>query len=84
MCRVEESERLARLRRRAFDPGRHSGHRDAELALTSTHGGGEFLDLPGKRLERSAGASQAGHEELAAILDTLAILAAADVNSRTV
>jgi predicted kinase len=78
LCRVEESERLARLRRRAFDPGRHSGHRDAELALTATHGGGAFLDLPGKRVECVSDASQADYEELAAIV------LAANVNSRTV
>ena len=76
--RVEESERLARLRRRAFDPGRHSGHRDAELALTATHGGGAFLDLPGKRVECASDASQADYEELPAIV------LAANVNSRTV
>ena len=83
LCRVEESERLARLHRRSVDPGRHSGHRDAQLALAAAHGGGAFLDLPGKRIEQErieqdGGGSPAACEELAAAL------VAADVNSRTV
>jgi len=78
LCHVEEPERLARLRRRCSDPGRHPGHRDAQLALAPTHGGSAFVDLPGKRIEHDGEGSQAGHEELAAEL------VAADVNSRTV
>jgi predicted kinase len=77
LCRVEESERVARLQRRPLDSARHSGHRDAQLALAA-HGGGAFLDLPGKRIERDAGGSPSGYEALAAAL------VAADVNSRTV
>jgi predicted kinase len=68
LCRVEESERLARLRRRSHDPGRHSGHRDAQLALAAAHGGGAFLDLPGKRIERAAARLPASCEGLAAEL----------------
>jgi len=73
LCRVEEPERLERLRRRGADPGRHAGHRD--LAPRATRDGEAFLQLPGRRIELDA-RSPARCEELAAAL--------ADVNSRTV
>jgi predicted kinase len=76
LCRIEEAARIERLRARAADPGRHAGHRDAQLASGATHDGGAFLDLPGKRIELDASRSPARHEELVAEL--------ADVNSRTV
>jgi len=73
LCRVEEAERLERLRRRGADPGRHAGHRD--LAPRATRDGEAFLQLPGRRIEVDT-RSPARCEQLAAAL--------ADVNSRTV
>jgi predicted kinase len=78
LCRVGEPERRARLRRRAVEPGRHPGHRDAQQAVNAPHGHGAFLDLPGQRFEQDASGLRTGYEELAARL------VAADVNSRTV
>ena len=49
LCRVEESERIARLQLRARDPGRHAGHRDAARMPAADSGG--FLELPGRRIE---------------------------------
>lgn len=48
LCRAEESERIRRLRARAADPTRHSGHRDAEQALR-TASGDEFLEVASER-----------------------------------
>jgi predicted kinase len=76
LCRVEESQRVQRLRTRATDPARHAGHRDAQLAVAAMHDGGAFLDLPGERIELDADRTIVRHEELAARL--------ADVNLRTV
>lgn len=73
LCRVEESERLERLQRRATDPRRHAGHRDAARSAMADQGG--FLDLPGRRIELQGCANAC--EDLAASI-------AADVNSRTV
>ena len=51
LCRVAESERLARLARRQSDPVRHAGHRDHMLATAPPAMRGDtFLDLSGKRL----------------------------------
>jgi predicted kinase len=75
LCRVAEVERLARLQRRAADPGRHPGHSDARLALASQHDGDGFLDLPGQRIELDPSGSPGSCAQLAA--------AFADVNSRT-
>jgi predicted kinase len=51
LCRVSESERLARLANRQSDPSRHAGHRDHMLATApSAVRGDTFLDLPGPRL----------------------------------
>lgn len=49
LCRVDEQERLRRLRSRIGDPTRHSGHRDADLLVTTTRTSDAFLDLPGER-----------------------------------
>jgi predicted kinase len=51
LCRVDETERLARLARRHSDPARHAGHQDHALAVASPAvRGDEFLELPGVRL----------------------------------
>jgi predicted kinase len=48
LCRVDESERVARLARRRADPERHAGHRDSDLVLAAPAAlGDRFLDLPG-------------------------------------
>jgi predicted kinase len=50
LCRVPETERLARLARRHSDPARHAGHRDHALAVVAPAvRGDEFLELPGVR-----------------------------------
>jgi predicted kinase len=56
-CRIEESVRTERLRRRAGDPARHSGHRDAELVIAETNAVAGFLALPGKRVGFDSGAT---------------------------
>jgi predicted kinase len=53
LCGAPESLRRARLSARASDPGRHPGHRDAELGVASLADG--FLDLPGERFQYSDG-----------------------------
>jgi predicted kinase len=51
LCRLDETERLARLARRQSDPARHAGHRDHALAAAAPAvRGDEFLELPGVRL----------------------------------
>jgi predicted kinase len=75
LCRVEEGQRVSRLERRATDPSRHAGHRDAQLIAAGTQAGGVFLDLPGKRIVFDASRSQVRSLELAAQLGA---------NSRTV
>jgi predicted kinase len=55
LCRVPESERLARLAARESDPVRHAGHRFGERQSASATAIGmnrsdAFLDLPGNRL----------------------------------
>jgi predicted kinase len=75
LCRVEESERIGRLQRRATDPGRHAGHRDAEREAAGDRGG--FLNVPGRRMELETGGGALACADLAAGI-------AADVNSRTV
>jgi predicted kinase len=51
LCRVAESERLARLLRRQSDPTRHAGHRDNVLATVQPAVRGDtFLNLPGAQL----------------------------------
>lgn len=56
LCRVDESERIARLRARLHDARRHRGHRDVEQADASAAGrsADAFLDLPGERLTYGA------------------------------
>ncbi len=73
LCRVQESERIERLQRRATDPRRHAGHRDATRSAVADQGG--FLELPGRRIELEGCASACA--DLAASI-------VADVNSRTV
>lgn len=75
LCRVEESERNARLKRRATDPGRHAGHRDATRVATADSGG--LLELPGRRIELDCGEGTRAAQVLAQSL-------LADVNLRTV
>jgi predicted kinase len=75
LCRVEESERSARLKRRATDPGRHAGHRDAARVAAADSGG--FLELPGRRIELG---SCYGTPSAEAVAQSLL----ADVNLRTV
>jgi predicted kinase len=75
LCRVEVSERIARLKRRATDPGRHAGHRDAIRVAAADSGG--FLDLPGRRIEFDSHRGAPSAEALAEFL-------LADVNLRTV
>ncbi len=68
LCRVEESLRIERLQRRAVDPSRHAGHRDAELVAMGAEGGAAFLDIPGRRVEFDSRASPPDCEELMAVL----------------
>ena len=68
LCRCEESLRVARLMERALDPGRHAGHRDAQLAQARGGDGGVFLELPGPRIEFDSGAAPPRHAELLAEL----------------
>ena len=75
LCRVEESERIARLKQRAADPGRHAGHRDAVRAAAADSGG--WLELPGRRIELRC---DRGAPSAAALAQSLL----ADVNLRTV
>lgn len=50
LCRATESVRLARLKARADDPTRHTGHRDAESAEQGPAAQLDFLALPGERV----------------------------------
>jgi predicted kinase len=64
LCSTDEPERLARLAARASDPLRHAGHRDAEQAqLAVPAGAGDFLDLPGARLQCTTRGSNSTHRE---------------------
>ncbi|MGQ0835204.1 MAG: AAA family ATPase [Gammaproteobacteria bacterium] len=58
LCRVDERERIARLRARRHDARRHPGHRDFEQADAPPAGrsADAFLDLPGERLTFGANA----------------------------
>ena len=67
-CRVEESVRAQRLRHRASDPARHSGHADAELVIAAANAAG-FLALPGKRVGFDSGATGADFDGLEGELD---------------
>jgi len=75
LCRVGESERSARLQRRATDPGRHAGHRDAAREAAADSGG--LLELPGRRIELDC---SGGARPAQALAESLL----ADVNLRTV
>jgi predicted kinase len=56
LCRVDESERRARLQRRQSDPSRHPGHRDDMLVSAAPAIRGDtFLELPGARLLHDSG-----------------------------
>ncbi len=68
-CRVEESVRAERLRQRASDPARHSGHRDAELVIAAANAVAGFLALPGKRVGFDSGAPEANFDWLEGELD---------------
>ncbi|HEY4210413.1 MAG TPA: AAA family ATPase [Steroidobacteraceae bacterium] len=68
-CRVDESVRLERLRRRAGDPARHSGHRDAELVMAHTNAVAGFLALPGKCVGFDSGATAPNFDRLEGELD---------------
>jgi predicted kinase len=63
LCLAQPATRAARLAARAADPGRHRGHRDLNVDV-STAGGADFLDLPGARLRFNSEADW--HGELAA------------------
>jgi predicted kinase len=75
LCRIEESERIVRLKRRAMDPARHAGHRDAARVAAADNGG--FLELPGRRIELSSYDDALSPRALAESM-------LADVNLRTV
>ena len=49
LCRASEPVRIARLKARAADPLRHTGHRDAELAVDQSPPPIDFLALPGEQ-----------------------------------
>ena len=68
-CRVEESVRAERLRQRASDPARHSGHADGELVIAAANAGAGFLALPGKRVGFDSGAAEADFDRLEGELD---------------
>jgi predicted kinase len=48
LCRAPEPARLARLKARATDPTRHTGHRDAESAEQGPSPPLDFLAIPGE------------------------------------
>jgi predicted kinase len=54
LCSANEEERRSRLLRRADDPARHAGHRDAGQ-LEPAAACDSFLDLPGERLTYRVG-----------------------------
>jgi predicted kinase len=54
LCSANEDERRARLLRRADDPARHAGHRDAQQ-LDPVAACDSFLQLPGERLTYRVG-----------------------------
>jgi predicted kinase len=60
LCRVPELERIARIRARANDPSRHSGHLAGEQRSIETppRQGDAFLDLPSLRLVHEGADSQ--------------------------
>lgn len=69
LCRVEETERQARMLGRATDPTRHPGHRDAgqpgPVAACDS-----FLEIPGERLQFDGSRDAAGSlSQLTATLD---------------
>jgi predicted kinase len=51
LCRIPESERVARLRTRSNDPSRHAGHRVGEQRSVEIppRNGDAFLDVPSVR-----------------------------------
>ncbi len=56
LCRVDETERRARLQQRQSDPSRHPGHRDDMLVTAQPAVRGDmFLELPGARLLHDSG-----------------------------
>ena len=57
LCVMEEGARRERLARRAHDPARHAGHRDAELAHAGAAAENTWLDLPGERFLHDGGAA---------------------------
>ncbi len=63
-CRLEESARIQRVRRRESDPRRHPGHRDADLLSADLRAAAGFLDLPGRRIEFDSGAAQPDYRPL--------------------
>lgn len=60
LCRVEESERVARLQARANEPSRHAGHRAGEQRSVESRPphGDAFLELPSERFVHSGADSQ--------------------------
>lgn len=83
LCRVPETERVARLAAREKTPSRHAGHRFGERASVAqpsgTNRGDAFLDLPGERLvhERSV-----HHTVLATLDDWMNLRAASPLSSQ--
>ena len=49
LCRASEAVRIARLTARVADASRHSGHRDADLAVDQSPPPADFLALSGDR-----------------------------------
>ena len=74
LCRASEPIRLARLKARATDPTRHTGHRDADLTAAMSPAPLDFLALPGERLVFDSDArttAEVDASRLRQLLDTL-------------
>lgn len=74
LCRTTESVRIARLKARATDPARHSGHRDAEATELPPPAPLDFLALSGERLVFDSDAvswADIDYDRLLALLDCL-------------
>jgi predicted kinase len=84
LCRVSETERLARLTAREDDAARHAGHRFGERHSAAGSAGGmnrsdAFLDLPGRRFVHD---SASHHTVLASLDDWMNLRAASPLPPR--
>jgi len=84
LCRVPETERVARLAARENAPSRHAGHRFGERASVAqpsgTNRGDAFLGLPGERFVHERGTH---HTVLATLYDWMNLRAASPLSSQS-